>query len=79
MAHLPETEVFYCCQIANTPCPARQKFDSGCLSTARRMSEQPHVPLSTVMFMEMTDVTLNTLSVLLIQKVWGFPCIIERK
>jgi len=70
MGHPPKTEVF---------CPARQKFDRASLSTARRMSEQPHVPLSTVTFMEVMDVTLNTLSVFLIQEVWGFPCITERK
>lgn len=79
MGHLPKTEMFYCCWIAHTPCPARQRFDHGTLSTVRRLSEQPHVPLSTVMLVEMMDVTLNTLSVLLIQEVWGFTCIIERK
>lgn len=31
------------------------------LGTCRRFSEQPHLPLSTVMLMEMMNVTLNTL------------------
>lgn len=61
MGRLSKSEVFYCCQIANTPRPARQKFDYASLSTARRTSEQPHVPLSTVTFMEMMDVNTEHL------------------